>query len=92
MIVCENRALFESIWDRCKRTGTGTMVRIVKQTQFSDNLLFLYIFTVLLVRALMHEFARISQAIIHAAFKSKKLPDPSNNCIYNGNIYDPETN
>jgi hypothetical protein len=34
-------------------------------------------FAVLLVRAFMHEFARISQAIIHAAARSGKLPDPS---------------
>jgi hypothetical protein len=28
--------------------------------------------TVLLLRALMHEFARVSQAIIHGAVQSKK--------------------
>ena len=39
MIVCENRALFECIRDRCKRTGTGTVVRIAKQTRLLDNLL-----------------------------------------------------
>jgi hypothetical protein len=39
MIVCENRALFECIRDRCKRTGTDTVVRIAKQTPFLDNLL-----------------------------------------------------
>jgi hypothetical protein len=38
MIVCENRALFECIRDRCKRTGTGTVVRIAKQTRLLDNL------------------------------------------------------
>jgi hypothetical protein len=32
--------------------------------------------TVLLLRALMHEFARVSQAIIHGAVQSKKS-DPS---------------
>jgi hypothetical protein len=30
----------------------------------------------------MHEFARISQAIIHGAAQSEKLPDPSNNLKY----------
>jgi hypothetical protein len=39
MIVCENRALFECIRDRCKRTGTGTVVRIAKQTRLLDNLM-----------------------------------------------------
>jgi hypothetical protein len=29
----------------------------------------------------MHEFARVSRAIIHGAAKSKKLPDPSNNYL-----------
>jgi hypothetical protein len=71
MIVCENRALFECIRDRCKRTGAGTVLCIVIQTRFSDNLFFLSS-TVLLLTALMHEFAWASQAIIHAAFKSKK--------------------
>ena len=33
-------------------------------------------FTVLLLRALMHEFARISQAIIHGAVQFRKLPTP----------------
>jgi hypothetical protein len=28
----------------------------------------------------MHEFARVSRAIIHGAAKSKKLPDPSAKC------------
>ena len=32
--------------------------------------------TVLLLRALMHEFARVSRAIIYAAAKSKKTPQP----------------
>ncbi len=35
-------------------------------------------FTVLLLRALMHEFARVLQAIIHGAVQFRKLPDPSN--------------
>jgi hypothetical protein len=34
-------------------------------------------FTVLLLRALMHEFARVSQAIIHGAVQFRKLPEPS---------------
>jgi hypothetical protein len=42
MIVCENRALFECIRDRCKRTGTDTVVRIAKQTPLLDNLLLSY--------------------------------------------------
>jgi hypothetical protein len=29
-----------------------------------------------LLRALMHEFARVSQAIIHGALKSKNSPIP----------------
>jgi hypothetical protein len=32
---------------------------------------------VLLLQALMHEFARAWQAIIHLRVKSKKHPDPS---------------
>ena len=31
---------------------------------------------VFLLRAFIHEFARISQAIIHAAAQSEKRPDP----------------
>jgi hypothetical protein len=42
MIVCENRALFECIRDRCKRTGTGTVVRIAKQPRPLDSLVLSY--------------------------------------------------
>jgi hypothetical protein len=79
MIVCENRALSECIRDRCKRTGTGRMLRIAEQIEFTVNILLSYPFAVLLLRALRHEFARFSQAIIHGAVNWIKLPDPSNN-------------
>jgi hypothetical protein len=36
-------------------------------------------FAVLLVRAFMQEFARISQAIIHGAAQSEKLPSDNQN-------------
>ena len=35
---------------------------------------------VLLLRALMHEFTRVSQAIIHAAAESKKTPPTPQIC------------
>ena len=73
MIACENRALFECIRDRCKRTGTGRLLQMAKKNQFKDNVL-LYSFTVVLLRALMLEFARVSQAIIDPAFKRKNSP------------------
>ena len=76
MIVCENRALSEYIRDRYKRTETGWVQRIVKQTQCLANALGKYPLTVLLLRALMHEFARVSQAIIHGAVQFKKSPAP----------------
>jgi len=50
-----------------------------KLDQISANGLLSYSFTVLLVRALIHEFARVSRAIIQVAVKSKKLPAPSFN-------------
>ena len=37
MIVCESCALSECIRDRCKRTGTGTEMEIVKGAQFLNN-------------------------------------------------------
>jgi hypothetical protein len=77
MIVCEDRALFECIRDCFKRTGTAPLVQMARQTQFSDKVLLSYPLAVLLLQALMHEFARTSQAIIHPALKSKKLPVPS---------------
>jgi hypothetical protein len=52
-------------------------MKIAGQIQFSDIALFSYPLAVLLLRALMQEFARASQAIIHPALKSKKLPDLS---------------
>ena len=39
MIVCENRALFEFIRARCKRTETGTVVRIATQTRFETQII-----------------------------------------------------
>ncbi|MGD8263540.1 MAG: hypothetical protein PVG08_05220 [Desulfobacterales bacterium] len=47
--------------------------------QSSANLFLSYPFTFLLLRALIHEFARVLRAIIHKAVISKKLPDPSVN-------------
>jgi len=79
MIVCENRALSECIRDRCKRTVTGWVLQTDKKIQFQNNLLLSYCLPVLLLRTLVHEFARISQVIIHAVIKSKKLPDPTFN-------------
>ena len=69
MIVCENRALSECIRDRFKRTGIGQALRIAEQIEFAVNVILSYPFAVLLLRALRHEFARISQAIIHGAVK-----------------------
>jgi hypothetical protein len=49
------------------------MLWVAKQTHLLNNLYY-HTVTVLLLRTLMHEFARVSRAIIHAAVKSKKLP------------------
>ena len=38
------------------------------------QLIVFIVFAVLLLRALVHEFARVSQAIIHGAVKSKRTP------------------
>jgi len=76
MIVCENRALFECIRDRCKRTGSSRLLQMAKRSKFKDNVLLLYSFPVLLLRALMREFARVSQAIIDPALKRKNSPTP----------------
>ena len=67
MIGCENRALSEWIRDRCERTGIGGELCNVEQIKSAPNLLLRYPFTVLLVRALIHEFARVSRVIIHGA-------------------------
>jgi hypothetical protein len=77
MIACEDSALSECIRDCCKRTGISPVMQIAEQIQSLDNALLSYPLAVLLVRALMHEFARASQAIIHPALKSNKLPDLS---------------
>jgi hypothetical protein len=52
------------------------VLKIAEQSQFYDNLLLSYPLAVLLVRALMREFARASQAIIHPALKIEKTPRP----------------
>jgi hypothetical protein len=76
MIACENRALSECIRDRCKRTGGGKVLWISEKFKSSANL-FSGALAVILLQALMHEFARISQVIIHGAIQSRKLSDPS---------------
>jgi hypothetical protein len=75
MIVCENCALFECIRDRCKKTGIGKVFWIAQQTLFAANF-FIISFTVFLLGALMHEFAQVSQAIIHGAVQIGKRPPP----------------
>jgi hypothetical protein len=72
MIVRKIGALFECIRDRCKRTGTDTLQCMAKQPQFADRF-FNISLTVLLLRALMREFARVLRAIIHGAVQLKKL-------------------
>jgi len=52
---------------------------MAKQSQFKPNVLLLYSFTVLLDRALMREFVRVSQAIIDPALKRKNFPTPELN-------------
>jgi hypothetical protein len=62
------------------------MLRIAEKIQFSDNVLLSYPLAVLLLRALMHEFARVSQAVIHGAAKSKKLASPLMSLIHHSSF------
>jgi len=52
---------------------------MAKQSQFKANVLLLYFFAVLLLRALMREFVRVSQSIIDPALKRKNSPTPELN-------------
>ncbi len=61
--------------DRCKRTGIGALRYTAKQPNFQIAF-FNISFAVLLLRALMHEFARVLRAIIHGAVQFRKLADP----------------
>jgi len=54
--------------------GIGTLLPTVTQIKAAACRLLLDISTVLLVRALIPEFARVSLAIIQVALKSKKRP------------------
>ena len=47
---------------------------MAKHSKFKDNVFLLYSFTVLLDRALMREFVRVSQAIIDPVLKRKNSP------------------
>jgi hypothetical protein len=53
------------------------MLRIAEQIEFTVDVLLSYPLAVFLLQALMHEFARISQAIIHEAVKWIKPSDHS---------------
>ena len=75
MIARENRALSEWVRDRLKRTGIGSRLPIPELFKLSYDVI-LHPFTVLLLRALIHEFARVSRAIIHAAVKLEKTTRP----------------
>jgi hypothetical protein len=74
MIASDNRALSEWFRNRCKRTGIRMILPISKQIQFSAKALLCYPFAVLLLRALIHEFARVSRVIICEAIYKKNSP------------------
>jgi hypothetical protein len=79
MIVRENRALSEWIRDRCKRTGIDNRLPISWPIKFPPGLQLQQPLAVFLLRALIHEFARVLRAIIHGAVNSQKLPNLSTN-------------
>lgn len=58
---------------------------MAKPSQFKDNIWLFYSFTVLLLRTLIREFARVSQAIIDSALKRKNSPTPELNIIFRCN-------
>jgi hypothetical protein len=77
MIVCENRACLNGLGIVAKKTGIDNMFRITWLIKYLSNRMLFHPFTVFLLRAHIHEFDRISRAIIHGAVNSRKLPDPS---------------
>jgi hypothetical protein len=59
-----------------KKQGSAGCCRLLKRANFYlayDNAFLLF----LMLRALTHEFARISRVIIQGAAQSEKLSDPS---------------
>ena len=66
MIVCGTRALSEWIRDLCQRTGVGRMLPIGKPIKFVSQIVRVLL-AVLGLGSLIHEFARVLRAIIHAA-------------------------
>jgi len=55
----------------------GSPLCAIRQNSPNFQIAFFNIsFAVLLLRALMHEFARVLQAIIHGAVQFRKLLDP----------------
>ena len=56
-----NRALFECIRERYERTDTNLRVDFWTDVDFTYVLYIIYLISVLLLRPLMHEFARCSR-------------------------------
>ncbi len=79
MIACGirvRRGGSEWIRDRFERTGIGNRLLIAQQIRSETNQFLLQPFAVLLLRALIDEFARVLQAIIHAAVNLERSPTP----------------
>jgi hypothetical protein len=76
MIVRENRALSECIGDRCKRTGIGEVLRIVKQTRFSDNSLLAYPLLFFCYEPLCTSLRGFRGQLFMERFNQKNSPGP----------------
>ncbi len=78
MIDCEISATGGSEWTgcRCKRTGADKTPGFASQVKSKASLLKKITFAVLLLGDLVHEFVRVSQAIIHFAAELKNYQPP----------------
>jgi hypothetical protein len=77
MIAREYRTLSECIRDRCKKTGIGRVLQIAVTPKFLSIFYYNAFLLFFLLRALRHEFVRISRVIIHGLTG----PDESNRPI-----------
>jgi hypothetical protein len=76
MIARENRALSEGIRDRCKRTGTGTVLPTGKPIKLASNSLLSYSYLFFCYEPLCPSLRDFRERLFMERFNPRKLNDP----------------
>jgi hypothetical protein len=76
MIARENRALFEGIRDRCKRTGTGVVLPTGKPIKLASNALLSYPYLFFCYEPLCPSLRDFREQLFMERFDRKSSPTP----------------